>query len=76
MKFFEKIDILIHALLAPLGQTINRHIYITGIAVLLNHRKKPEVKVAIDGSLYKYHPHLHDMMTAEVTRLAPHTKVG
>ncbi len=47
----------------------------TGLASLLNHMKRPECTIAIDGSLYRYHPRLHDMMTAKIRQLAPDTKV-
>lgn len=32
--------------------------------------------VAIDGSLYRYHPKLHNMMTQKLAELVPETKVG
>ncbi|CAH1787487.1 unnamed protein product [Owenia fusiformis] len=43
-------------------------------AVLLNHISKPEVTVAIDGSLYKYHPKLHDLLMGVISKLSPSTK--
>jgi len=33
-----------------------------GIAVLLNRISKPKVTVAVDGSLYRFHPHFHQLM--------------
>ena len=47
----------------------------TGISVLLNRMQWPENSVAIDGSLYRYHPKLHSMMMAWIAELAPNTKV-
>ena len=48
---------------------------VTGLSVLLNHMQWPENSIAIDGSLYRYHPNLHSMMTAWIVELAPNTKV-
>ena len=36
--------------------------YISGVATLLNKMNRPDVVVAIDGSLYRFHPHFHDLM--------------
>jgi len=44
------------------------------LAVLLNHMKWSENTIAIDGSLYRYHPYLHDMMTEKLAELAPDYK--
>lgn len=33
-----------------------------GVATLLNKMNRPDVVVAIDGSLYRFHPHFHDLM--------------
>lgn len=46
----------------------------TGLAVLLNHMNKPEVTVAIDGSLYRHHPRLHDLLMEQINSLAPDIK--
>jgi len=37
-------------------------IHCTGIAVLVNRVNKPKVTVAVDGSLYRFHPHFHQLM--------------
>lgn len=47
----------------------------SGISVLVNHMERPAITVAIDGSLYKHHPHLHDMMMLWCAELAPQVKV-
>ena len=47
----------------------------TGISVLLNRMQWAVNSVAIDGSLYRYHPNLHALMTAWIAELAPNTQV-
>jgi len=47
----------------------------SGLSVLLNRMQWPENSVAIDGSLYRYHPNLHSLMMAWIAELAPTTKV-
>ncbi|XP_067657628.1 hexokinase-4-like isoform X2 [Haliotis asinina] len=42
-----------------------------GIACLLNKMGRPEVVVGVDGSLYRFHPHFHDLMMEKVQKLAP-----
>lgn len=41
----------------------------TGIATLLNKMGRPEVTVGVDGSLYRFHPHFHDLMEEKVKQL-------
>ena len=50
-------------------------VFVTGISVLLNRMQWTENSVAIDGSLYRYHPKLHSMMMAWISELSPNTKV-
>ena len=40
-----------------------------GIATLLNRINKPNVTVAVDGSLYRFHPLFHDLMTEKINQL-------
>lgn len=40
-----------------------------GIACILNKIDRPEVTVAIDGSLYRFHPHFHDLMMEKIQQL-------
>jgi len=40
-----------------------------GIAVLLNRINKPKVTVAVDGSLYRFHPHFHRLMMTKTKSL-------
>ena len=48
-----------------------------GIAVLLNRINKPKVTVAVDGSLYRFHPHFHELMMEKIQDLLnPGIKVG
>jgi hexokinase len=40
-----------------------------GIATLLNRINKPNITVAVDGSLYRFHPHFHDLMMQKIAQL-------
>lgn len=40
-----------------------------GIAALLNRINEKEVTVAVDGSLYRFHPHFHKLMMQKTTDL-------
>ncbi|XP_041370914.1 hexokinase-1-like isoform X2 [Gigantopelta aegis] len=40
-----------------------------GIACLLNKMQRPDVTVAVDGSLYRFHPHFHDLMMEKIGQL-------
>lgn len=48
---------------------------VTGVAALLKRVSKTSVTVAVDGSLYKYHPKFHNLMTEMAQQLLPHQKV-
>ncbi|XP_043209946.1 hexokinase type 2-like isoform X3 [Amphibalanus amphitrite] len=41
----------------------------TGLAVLLNKMDRPSVTVGVDGSVYRYHPHVHRLMCEQISRL-------
>lgn len=41
----------------------------SGIATLLNRIEKPNITVAVDGSLYRYHPKFHDFMMEKISSL-------
>jgi len=41
----------------------------SGIATLLNRINKPNITVAVDGSLYRYHPKFHDYMMEKIKSL-------
>lgn len=52
------------------------HIF-TGIATLLNKMNRPEVTIGVDGSLYRFHPHFHDLMEEKIRQLVkPGIKVS
>ncbi|ESO89803.1 hypothetical protein LOTGIDRAFT_164838 [Lottia gigantea] len=40
-----------------------------GIATLLNKMERKDVSVAVDGSLYRFHPHFHDLMVEKIQKL-------
>lgn len=38
--------------------------------------ERPDVSVAVDGSLYRFHPHFHDLMVEKIEQLVkPEIKV-
>ncbi|CAG7819509.1 unnamed protein product [Allacma fusca] len=41
-----------------------------GVACLLNKMGEKSVVVAVDGSVYRFHPHFHNLMTETINRLA------
>jgi len=41
----------------------------SGIVCILNKMGKKEVTVGVDGSLYRFHPHFHDLMVEKITQL-------
>jgi len=43
-----------------------------GVAALLKRVSRTSVTVAVDGSLYRYHPKFHDLMTDMTQQLLPH----
>lgn len=45
------------------------HLSSAGIAALLNKMEENNVTVGIDGSVYRFHPHFHDLMTAKISEL-------
>jgi hexokinase len=40
-----------------------------GVACLLNKMGEKSVVVAVDGSVYRFHPHFHNLMTETINRL-------
>lgn len=40
-----------------------------GLACILNKMKRPDVTVGVDGSLYRFHPHFHDLMVEKLWQL-------
>lgn len=49
---------------------------IVGISVLLDRVSKQDVTVGVDGSLYRYHPKFHNLITEKVAALSPSKKVS
>lgn len=41
----------------------------SGISTLINRMEEPHVTVGVDGSLYRYHPHFHNMMNKQIRQL-------
>lgn len=48
------------------------HLASAGIATLLNRMAEDHVTVGIDGSVYRFHPHFHDLMTEKISQLQSH----
>ncbi|XP_053598559.1 hexokinase type 2 isoform X1 [Microplitis demolitor] len=49
------------------------HLASAGIACLLNKIGENNVTVGIDGSVYRFHPHFHDLMTEKISQLQNYT---
>lgn len=45
------------------------HLVSAGIATLLNKMNEPVVTVGIDGSVYRFHPHFHNLMMEKIGEL-------
>ena len=43
--------------------------YVLAVATVVNRIRSDDVTVAVDGSLYRFHPHFHDLMQKKVTQL-------
>ena len=41
----------------------------TDLAVRLNKMARPSVTVGVDGSVYRFHPHVHNLMCEQINRL-------
>lgn len=47
------------------------------VATILNKIKRPHTTVGVDGSVYRYHPHFHDLMEKKISELVnPEFKVS
>lgn len=52
------------------------HLVSAGLAALLNKMDEPSVTIGIDGSVYRYHPHFHNLLMEKIGQLAnKHIKV-
>ena len=45
------------------------HIAAAGVATLINKMGHKHVTVAVDGSVYRFHPHFHDLMVEKIQKL-------
>ena len=60
-----------------LGSTRAAFLVGTGLAVLLNKMDRPAVTIGVDGSVYRYHPHVHRLMCEQISKLVrPGMKVN
>jgi hexokinase len=47
----------------------------TAVAAVVNRLNRDKVTVCVDGSLYRFHPHFHDLMNKKIAQLIkPHHK--
>ena len=46
------------------------HLVAAAVATILNKMKRPRTTVGIDGSLYRFHPHFHDLLEQKIAELA------
>lgn len=48
-----------------------------GLAMLLNKMNEKKVTIGVDGSVYRYHPHFHNLMMEKIRELVnPDIEVG
>lgn len=53
------------------------HLVSSGIAAIMNKMDEKLVTVGIDGSVYRYHPHFHNLMMEKIRQLVnPHINVS
>jgi hexokinase len=45
------------------------HLVSAGVATLMNKMGQDNVTVGIDGSVYRFHPHFHDLMMEKIAQL-------
>ena len=45
------------------------HLVSAGAATLINKMGQENVTVGIDGSVYRFHPHFHDLMCEKIAQL-------
>lgn len=45
------------------------HLVSAGVATLINKMGQENVTVGIDGSVYRFHPHFHDLMSEKIAQL-------
>ncbi len=50
----------------------------SAVATVIKRLDKPDITVAVDGSLYRFHPHFHDLMSKKISQLiaAKHKVLG
>ncbi|XP_023313527.1 hexokinase type 2 isoform X1 [Trichogramma pretiosum] len=48
------------------------HLASAGIATLLTKMAENNTTVGVDGSVYRFHPHFHDLMVEKISKLQPY----
>lgn len=46
------------------------HLVSAGLAMLLDKMDEKKVTIGVDGSVYRYHPHFHNLMMEKIRELA------
>ena len=62
-------DLLAFKLICSRISTRAAHLVSAAIATVLNKMKRPHTVVGVDGSVYRYHPHFHDLMDRKILEL-------
>lgn len=47
------------------------HLVSAAIATLILHMGDPDITIGVDGSVYRFHPKFHDLMTQKIQELIP-----
>lgn len=59
------------------GSIYLKPVLFSGLASLINRMNKPEITIAVDGSLYRFHPRFHNLMCLKIQELVkPGLKVS
>ena len=45
------------------------HLVAAAVATILNKIKRPQTTVGVDGSVYRFHPHFHNLMEQKIAEL-------
>lgn len=53
------------------------HLVSAALSTIINKMQRPHTTVGVDGSVYRYHPHFHDLMERKISELVhPEYKVS
>ena len=69
LMHFDDTDLKAFQLICRRISTRAAHLVSAAVATVLNKMKRPHTVVGVDGSVYRYHPHFHDLMAAKIAEL-------